>query len=158
MLMFMLPMTARMYHSNVGVQSGSRRAAPWSLARFSMWLAMSGSCSVHGPRARVLWRLAVLLVLVALAALVLSGAIDPLQSGVLTMVPALALSFMMLARPYPGERAIARLRGRRLPQRSAADAIVGRPLRRRAHVVRGGRLIAVALAGRAPPLALAGCH
>ena len=92
---------------------------------------------------------------IALVALALGGAIDPLQSGALTMLPALALATMMLTRPYLGERALARLRSRRRPRRRAAARIVvcARP---RASVVRGGRLIAAALAGRAPPLALAG--
>ena len=107
-------------------------------------------------RSRLAWRVVLMLALVALSALVLSGAVDPLQNGVLTLAPALALAAMMLTRPYLGERAIARLRGRgprrrRLPRPSAA--VPPRPV---ACVARGGRLIAVALAGRAPPLALAG--
>jgi hypothetical protein len=93
--------------------------------------------------------------LVVLVALALGGVIDPLQSGALTMLPALVLAAMMLTRPYLGERAIARLRSRRPPRRGAA-ARIGVRLRPRASVVRGGRLIAAALAGRAPPLALAG--
>jgi len=112
---------------------------------------------VLGPRgrSRPLWRMASLVALIALVALALGGAIDPLQSGALTMLPALALATMMLTRPYLGERALARLRSRRRPRRRAAARIVvcARP---RASVVRGGRLIAAALAGRAPPLALAG--
>ncbi len=96
-----------------------------------------------------------MLALASLAALVLVGAIDPLQSGVLTMAPALALAAMMLARPYPGERAIARLRARRSRRRRRfAAPVLARP-RAVAGMVRGGRLIAAALAGRAPPAALA---
>jgi hypothetical protein len=109
-------------------------------------------------RVRPLWRMALALVLVTLVILALGGAIDPLQSGVLTMLPALALATAMLARPYLGERAIARLRARRSrPRRGPGVAPMsgGRP-RPRASLARGGCLIATALAGRAPPPALAG--
>jgi hypothetical protein len=120
---------------------------------------MSSLCSVLGPRVgvRFLWRVALIFVTVALAALALSGAIDPLQSGALTMVPALALAVLMLTRPYLGERVIARLRARRTRRRRLA-ATAGARLRPSVGVARGGRLIAVALAGRAPPLAHAGCR
>jgi hypothetical protein len=107
--------------------------------------------STRSPR---LWRLAAAIALLVLVALVLGGAIDPLQSGALTMLPALALAAMMFTRPYLGERAIARLR--RDPARAPEVlAPAPAPSRRAAALARGGRLIAVALAGRAPPLALA---
>ncbi len=118
---------------------------------------MSSVRSVLGPRARLVWRLALILALATLVALALSGAVDALQSGALTMLPAVLLALMMLTRPYLGERVIARLRARRPRRASAAHAIVV-SLRREVRVARGGRLIAVALAGRAPPLALAGCR
>ncbi len=110
-----------------------------------------------GPRirVRVLSRIVLLLALAALAALALSGVIDLLQSGALTMVPALALALMMLTRPYLGERVIARLRRRCPPRRRVAGGFVAR-IGPCALMARGGRLIAAALAGRAPPLALAG--
>jgi hypothetical protein len=106
-------------------------------------------------RVRLVWRTALALALVVLVALAWTGAVDPLQSGALTMLPALALATLMLTRPYLGERAIARLRARR-PRRGHAVATEGARLRPSASVARGGRLIAVALAGRAPPLAPAG--
>jgi hypothetical protein len=118
---------------------------------------MSSLRSVFGPRAHHLWRLSLILALAALAALALSGAIDPLQSGALTMLPAMALAVMMLTRPYLGERVIARLRARRRRRASAVRAIAG-SRRAEVGVARGGRLVAVALAGRAPPHALAGCR
>src|SRR5271168_4407778 len=98
---------------------------------------MGGPCSVPGSRARsrMLWRIALVVALIALVAL--------------------ALATMMLTRPYLGERAIARLRLRSPPRRRAAAGSGVRP-RPRASVARGGRLIAAALAGRAPPRALAG--
>jgi hypothetical protein len=108
-------------------------------------------------RVRLVPRMALALVLVVLVVLALGGAIDPLQSGALTMLPALALALLMLTRPYLGERAIARLRARRSRRRHVV-ATGGAPVRPSASVARGGRLIAVALAGRAPPLALAGCR
>ncbi len=118
---------------------------------------MSSLGSLLRPRARVVWRLALTAALILLAVLALSGAIDPLQSGALTMLPALALALMMLTRPYVGERTIARLRTRRAQH---ADEIrsVPSPRSPSARAARGGRLIAVALAGRAPPLPLAHCR
>jgi hypothetical protein len=106
---------------------------------------------------RALWRFAALLALLVLVVLALSGAIDPLQSGALTMAPALALALLMLTRPYLGERVIARLRRHRT-QRRGATARQTLRVRPGSHVARGGLLIAAALAGRAPPLALAGCR
>jgi len=115
---------------------------------------MGSLCSAWPRHVRLIWRLVSILALAALAALALAGAVDPLQGGALTMLPALALALMMLTRPYLGERVIARLRLRsaRRPREHGARA---RHPRRCAPVARGGRLIAVALAGRAPPLALA---
>jgi hypothetical protein len=101
--------------------------------------------------------LALILALLALAALALGGAIDLLQSGALTMFPAMAFAVMMLTRPYLGERVIARLRARR-PRRAGVVHASVRSRRPEMRVARGGRLIALALAGRAPPLALAGCR
>jgi hypothetical protein len=106
---------------------------------------------------RALWRLVALLTLAVLAVLALSGAIDPLQSGALTMAPALALALAMLTRPYLGERVIARLRCSRARHRRATARQAPRA-RPSAQVARGGLLIAAALAGRAPPLALVGCR
>jgi hypothetical protein len=117
---------------------------------------MSSLSSVFGPRAHVVWRLAALLALVALAVLALSDGSASLQTGVLMMLPALSFAVLMLTRPYLGERILARLAARR-PRRRVLAAKRGA---RRAGIslARGGRLIAVALAGRAPPLAVADCH
>ncbi len=104
-------------------------------------------------RARLDSRLTLILALGTLVVLALSGVIDPLQSGALTMLPALALAVMMLTRPYLGERVIGRLRGRP-PRRPRAVSPTVPPVRPHACSVRGGRLLAVALAGRAPPHAL----
>ena len=115
---------------------------------------MSNLRSVPSTRMRLVRRLAIAITLLALAALALGGAIGPLQSGVLTMVPALALGLLMLSRPYLGQHLLARLRAR--SRRTDRAAALGpRPVRPVAFVARGGRLIAVALAGRAPPLAFA---
>jgi hypothetical protein len=156
----MLPMEARMYHSESGHEPLSlylRR----SISAGLVLVAMSNLfCSVSsGPRARGLWRLAVILALITLIALALSGTIESLQSGALMMFPALLLAVLMLARPYTGERVIARLcnhhRKHRRASGSSAPAIRLRP---RMLVARGGRLIAVAMAWRGPPPALAGCR
>src|SRR5271167_4902088 len=118
---------------------------------------MSSLGSPLRPRADAVGRLALVLALVTLAALALAGAIDPLQSGALTMLPAIVLAGVMLTRPYVGERAIARFRARRTWRRDEMRPLVSRRCSS-ARAVRGGRLIAAALAGRAPPLALAGCR
>ncbi len=99
--------------------------------------------------------MALLLALIALALLALTGALGSAQGGVLIMFPALLLAVMMLTRPYIGQHVIARLAGRR-PRRAAVAGTMPTRLRRRAVVARGGRLLAGALAGRAPPTALAG--
>jgi hypothetical protein len=99
-----------------------------------------------------------ILTLAAVVALALSGVVDPLQSGALTMLPALALALVMLIRPYLGQRVIARLRRDRLRRAAPRGPAVAHSPRPAARVARGGRLIAVSLAGRAPPPALAGCR
>ncbi|MGA2319637.1 MAG: hypothetical protein ABSG95_02685 [Solirubrobacteraceae bacterium] len=60
---------------------------------------MSSLRSVFGPQARVVWRLTLVLVLIALAVLALIGAIDSLQTGVLTMLRALACLLGVRAEP-----------------------------------------------------------
>ncbi len=121
---------------------------------------MSGLGSAFRRHARPLRRLSLALALIAFTALALSGQLGAVQDGVLIMLPALLLAVVMCTRPYLGEEAIARLRVRR----SRRDRGLGTtacalaPRRSPARASRGGRLIAVALAGRAPPLALAGCR
>jgi hypothetical protein len=120
--------------------------------------AMSGLGSLRRLRLRSLWRLVSIVALIVLTALALSGVVESLQGGAMMMLPALALAVVMLVRPYLGAGTIARLRARRAERPSVA-AGVERPPRPRTRVARGGRLIAVALAGRAPPpSALVGCR
>lgn len=77
-------------------------------------------------------------------------------AGLLFLGPALVLAMALFAGRYPGERVIERWRAARPAGdvRRAADA--QRPRPRLSASRGGGRLIAVSLAGRAPPLA-AGC-
>jgi hypothetical protein len=110
---------------------------------------------VFGPRAGA--RRPVLVVTLAVAVgLALIGSLGPLESGALILLPTLALALLMLTRPYLGEGLLARLRSRRVPRPRSTVSFPPRSWRARA--VRGGRLIAVALAGRAPPPALASCR
>jgi hypothetical protein len=108
---------------------------------------------------RPVWRLSLVFALLALTVLTLNGVVganDLLQTGALTMLPAIAVAVAMVTRPYLGEHVIVRLRSRRRRCRG----VVAKPFatgRRAASMARGGRLIAVALAGRAPPLVSAGC-
>jgi hypothetical protein len=164
MLMFMEPMTARMYHSRARRKQGPRLAqpAPATASRTSSLgydrNAMSGPGSAFRQHARLLWRLSLALALIALTALALSGRLGAVQGGVLIMLPALLLAVVMYTRPYLGEQAIVRLRRGRRKRRLGTTACALAPPRSPARASRGGRLIAVALAGRAPPLALAGCR
>jgi hypothetical protein len=103
------------------------------------------------------WRPLLAVALVAIAVLAAVGAGGLQMTDLLTVLPALALAVVMLTRPYLGERVIARLRMRRA--RAATGARLGRTCTRsRRAIARGGRLIATALAGRAPPAALASCR
>jgi len=110
----------------------------------------------EGPRPVL--RLVLALALLGVLALALGGALGSLQGVVLTLAPALGLAAMMLTRPYLGERVIARLRARRQSHPHALAARVAARGCPRAPRARGGRLIALALAGRAPPLAPVGCR
>lgn len=75
--------------------------------------------------------------------------------GMLYLLPALLLLLVLLARRYPGERLLGALAARRFGgiRRAGVTAV---PRRLALPTPHGGRLIAVSLAGRAPPLALAG--
>lgn len=111
---------------------------------------------MFGPRAGA-WRPVLVVALIVAVGLASSGALAPLQGGALVLMPALALVIVMLTRPYLGEGAIARLRLRR--DRRLRWTALRFPARRPlACAPRGGRLIAAALAGRAPPFALASCR
>jgi hypothetical protein len=84
-----------------------------------------------------------------------------LVEGLLYLLPALLLAAALLAR-RPGERLIVALH-RRYAQRVRKAGPVAAPGLRLAHPTehafpRGGRLIAAALAGRAPPPARAAAH
>jgi hypothetical protein len=62
---------------------------------------------------------------------------------------------ILVLRPYAGEQFIARLR-RRKPDRPRQLPSIASRRPRLPVLARGGRLIATAMAGRAPPPALAG--
>jgi hypothetical protein len=86
-----------------------------------------------------------------------SGIAAGLWQGMLYLLPALLLLLVLLARRYPGERLLGALRVRRARGRARVRA--GVAVRRiELPVPHGGRLIAVSLAGRAPPLAWAGAR
>jgi hypothetical protein len=96
--------------------------------------------------------LAVVAVVAVLAALGIFGMLGP---GALTMLPALLLAVALFAGRYPGERLIERwARSRPRPRAMISRALA--PELPSPTLLRGGRLIAVALAGRAPPVLAAG--
>ncbi|HWX87006.1 MAG TPA: hypothetical protein VNX67_02415 [Solirubrobacteraceae bacterium] len=77
-------------------------------------------------------------------------------SGILFLLPALALAVVLLLRRYPGERTLARLAAPRRSSRWARPrASVPRAARSFSVAVHGGLLIARSLAVRPPPAALA---
>jgi hypothetical protein len=92
--------------------------------------------------------IALLVVIVALVAA------HSMPAELLTVLPALAFGLLMMVRPYLGEKAIARLRGTPRARRPLPPCLP-RVHERCGDAVRGGRLIAAALAGRAPPALLA---
>jgi hypothetical protein len=68
------------------------------------------------------------------------------------LLPALVLLLALLARRYPGERALARIARRRArPRRRPRAAVLAHHTRPRVSLPRGGRLIAASLAVRPPP-------
>ena len=99
------------------------------------------------------------LALAGVVVLILAGDLAAsLQAALLMVLPVLALAVVLLTRPYLGERTLARLRAR-CGHRPREQARRGSPQRPAALVpARGGRLIAVALAGRAPPLGCSVCR
>ncbi|MGA7705213.1 MAG: hypothetical protein WB998_09995 [Solirubrobacteraceae bacterium] len=74
-------------------------------------------------------------------------------SGILFLLPALALSFVLFMRRYPGERTLVRLAAphRRRARWARPRASVPRAARSFAVAVHGGLLIARSLAVRPPP-------
>lgn len=118
---------------------------------------MSDARPLFGSRTRVIWRLAAMLALATFAVVALSGELGGAQDGALIMLPALLLAAVMLTRPYLGERVIARLRVRHVRRARAEVRVLGLP-RSPTRPISGGRLIAVALAGRAPPLSIVDCR
>ncbi len=73
-------------------------------------------------------------------------------TGILCLLPALALAVALLARRYPGERTLARLGAPRRRARWARPrASVPRAARTFAVATHGGLLIARSLAVRPPP-------
>ncbi|HTB49895.1 MAG TPA: hypothetical protein VK701_02885 [Solirubrobacteraceae bacterium] len=73
-------------------------------------------------------------------------------TGILFLLPALALALVLLTRRYPGERALARRLGAsRHARAERPGASVPRAARPFAVAVHGGLLIARSLAVRPPP-------
>ena len=78
------------------------------------------------------------------------------MTGVLLLLaPALLLAVLLLLGRYPGSGALARVLERRRPRRARAVARLAVPRADRRRRPRGGALLALALAGRAPPEAVA---
>jgi hypothetical protein len=94
----------------------------------------------------------VLLAALALLAVLVSHGAGGSFGGLLYLMPALALAALLLGGRYPGERALERLRQALAPCPRARAASSLRPRRCPDARLGGGRLIAVSLGGRAPPL------
>jgi hypothetical protein len=88
----------------------------------------------------------------AVLALAVSGAVPGVGDALAYLLPPLLLLLALLARRYPGERALLRLIAAERPERTRNDAGRGVPgPRPRGMVPRGGCLIASSLAVRPPP-------
>jgi hypothetical protein len=96
---------------------------------------------------------ALLLILLGILVLVAldGGTAGALWQGALYLLPALLLGAALLTRRYPGERLLETLRLRGAQHRARAHARTVRHATERL-TPHGGRLIAVSLAGRAPPM------
>jgi hypothetical protein len=113
--------------------------------------------SCRGSRRRVVGLAVVAGLLVVLLVGVVPGHLaEASRGGLLFLLPAFLLACVLFAKRYPGERVIERLRLARGGRRPRRESSASRPRLRLCVPQRGGRLIAVSLAGRAPPL-LAGC-
>ncbi|HMJ35561.1 MAG TPA: hypothetical protein VK501_16755 [Baekduia sp.] len=98
------------------------------------------------------------LLAVALLGIVVAAAesVTGLDTGLLLLSPALVLLLPLVAGRYLGEEQLERLVARRATPRRDRPVSAPLPRRRpRAVVVRGGRLLASALAERGPPLTVA---
>jgi hypothetical protein len=94
-------------------------------------------------RCRVL--LLVVLAGFSLASLLVTG----FDVGLMMLLPALVTAALLIVWPYPGLELILRIAARRRPRPGRSRAV---RRRRPIAVARGGRLIAVSLGGRAPPV------
>jgi hypothetical protein len=92
----------------------------------------------------------------AVAVLALLGVLGVLGPGALTLLPALLLAAALFAGRFPGERMLERWTRARPAVRRAVARLVLPPTRAAGATPRGGRLVAAALAGRAPPALAAG--
>jgi hypothetical protein len=93
-----------------------------------------------------------LLAAAAMSAVLLVAALTGHMELVAYAAPICLLALPLAAGRYPGEDALERLRGRREPARSRSTVLPRSGPRRAASAFpRGGRLIARALAERAPP-------
>jgi hypothetical protein len=104
------------------------------------------------PSATIRRRLLPIAAAVALLALAASGALPGLLDALAYLLPPLLLLVVLVARRYPGERALlALIAGDRHGRRSTCIGFLIAKRRPRAMVPRGGRLIACSLAVRPPP-------
>jgi len=118
---------------------------------------MSRSSHAFRWPARAGRRLPLIAALIVASVIVCATGGHGLQTGVLSMLPAVALAIVLLTRRYPGELVLARVRLRRAPRPGTA-ILTTAPRRADRRIARGGRLIALAMAGRAPPRAVAACR
>jgi len=111
----------------MGVSNRDARGRVLGLAAFGALIAVLGSGAVPGHLA------------------------EGLRMGLLFLGPALVLALALFARRYPGEGAIERWRARRSPP-LRPTVTIPKPRLCLPALRGGGCLIAVSLAGRAPPL------
>ena len=106
------------------------------------------------PAPRPVFR--ILSLAVALAAFAAALLVPGMETGVLFLSPAIVMLAMLCTGMYVGEERLARLAAawqERCPRRPRPAGLIP-PLRPRALVPRGGRLVATSLAVRPPPALL----
>jgi hypothetical protein len=107
--------------------------------------------------ARLLLGLASIASVIAVSAVLLGDHSSSAPAlGILYLLPACLLGVVLVSGRYPGESTLKRLR-ESLSGRSPRPVSSQRPPEHPTELLRGGRLIAVSLAGRAPPPVAACC-
>jgi hypothetical protein len=112
-----------------------------------------GPCLVDRQCQRILARATLGALALAAVVIVVGHPLGAFDGGFMCMLPMLGLAAILFAGRYPGEDVIGRLVLARRAGRPSRARSIRLPRQRPRHDLCGGRLIAVSLASRGPPLA-----